>query len=199
MSTSMRCGEHFELEAALDGGGPSQAPRRAASQPPRDPPRRPGTPHSPPPPRHPDRLFRSRVGDGVRAIAARGRVPLCQPPYYPRPGWACASHPIIHAPGWSCRVGQAVRIRSTYERGWRLLASHSHACRRAALTYYIPIYTHGIIVNDACCNARARGLCESWRCGGVSCQSKQSLHLRRHRGDPGHTRDRQTRRKLISS
>jgi len=195
----MRCGEHFELEAALDGGGPSQAPRRAASQPPRDPPRRPGTPHSPPAPPTPRSTF-PVAGGGWSAsycceracasvpatLLSTAGLGVCQPSYYPRAG--------LDMPGRA-----AVRIRSTYERGWRLVASHSHACRRAALTYYIPIYTHGIIVNDACCNARARGLCESWRCGGVSCQSKQSLHLRRHRGDPVHTRDRQTRKKLISS
>jgi hypothetical protein len=166
----MRCGEHFELEAALDGGGPSQAPRRAASQPPRDPPRRPGTPHSPPPPRLPDRLFRSRVGDGVRAIAARGRVPLCQPPYYPRPGWACASHHIIHGrvghargrvpatllstagldmPGRACRA-YPIDLRE------RLATRRipSHACRRAALTYYIHAWQY--VMTRPCCNARAR-------------------------------------------
>ena len=84
MGTSMRCGEHFELEAALDGGAvvsTSQAPRRAASQPPRDPPRRPGAPPSPPSPKIPRSTFPVAGGGGVRAILLRESV--CQPPYYP--------------------------------------------------------------------------------------------------------------------
>ena len=78
MGTSMRCGEHFELEAALDGSAvvsTSQAPRRAASLPPRDPPRRPGAPPSPPSPKIPRSTFPVAGGGGVRAIAARERVP----------------------------------------------------------------------------------------------------------------------------
>jgi hypothetical protein len=89
----MRCGEHFELEAALDGGGPSQAPRRAASQPPRDPPRRPGTPHSPPPPPDSPIDFSGRGWGVVCELLLREGVCLC------------ASHPIIHG-----RVGRVPAI-----------------------------------------------------------------------------------------
>jgi hypothetical protein len=90
---------------------------------------------------------------------------VCQPPYYPRAG--------LVMPGRA-----AVRIRSTgNERRWRLLASHSRACRCAALTYYIHAWQY-VMTRAA---TRARGLCESWRCGGLSCPSKPSLHLRRHR------------------
>ena len=153
----MRCGEHFELEAALDGGGPSQAPRRAASPAASRPPSQArSTSFSPPPPHSPiafsgrgwGMLCELLLREGVCLCASHhiihgrvGRVPatilstagldmregVCQPPYYPRPGW-------------TCRVGHAVRIRSTYERGWRLVASHPmHAGAPPSPT----IYTHG--------------------------------------------------------
>ena len=168
---------------------PSRQP--AASRPPS---KARGTSFSPP--RLPDRLFRSRVGVECELLLREG---VCQPPYYPYPcelvlREGVCQPPYYPRPCWAGRVGQpCVSDRPTREAGDSLHPIPMHAGAPPSPT----IYTHGIIVYDACCNARARGLCESWRCGGVSCQSKQSLHLRRHRGDPGHTRDRQTRQKLM--
>ena len=96
----MRCGEHFELEAALDGGGPSQAPRRAASQPPRDPPRRPGTPHSPPPPPPTPRSTFPVAGGGWCASYCCERACASVPAIIlstaglGMPGRACRAYPI---------------------------------------------------------------------------------------------------------